>query len=204
MLHQKNNATKYDRYPEIFSLVSKIKGGNRNYTIDGLKPKVLSFGCSVGDEIQTLKDLYFKSGVIDGVDINSDCVKQCKERFGDENKIYSYEEFVESSRKYDVIFAMSVFCKWEDTELVNDCSGIYSFSMFDNGVRLLYDRLKEGGLLVVYNANFCMFESSSYTAFEPITHYTIPDSGFVHKFNKHNKKIDVDYKDVIFRKKIIG
>lgn len=204
MLHQKNNATKYDRYPEIFKVCSIMKGGNHNFTIEGLKPKVLSFGCSFGDEISTLKDLYFKSAVIDGVDINHDCVNHCKERFGNENKIYSYDEFLESSRKYDVIFAMSVFCKWEDTELINDCSNIYPFTMFDNGVRLLYDKLKQGGILVVYNANFCMFESSSYTAFEPITHYTIPDSGFVHKFNKHNKKIDVDYRDVIFRKKTIG
>lgn len=209
MLHQKNNATKYDRYPEIFRVCSDIKGGNNDYENRGLQPKVLSFGCSFGDEIQTLKDLYFKSAIIDGVDINPDCVTHCREKFAYANKIYNYSDFLNSERKYDVIFAMSVFCKWEDTELINDCSDVYPFSMFDNGVKLLYDRLKEGGLLVIYNANFRMCDSSIYSLFEPvITRDEIKESGFVHKFYKDNKKIqneiEKNYLDVIFRKKIIG
>ncbi len=201
MLHQKNNATKYDRYPEIFRVCSNIKGGNNDYENRGLQPKVLSFGCSFGDEIQTLKELYFKSAVIDGVDINPDCVNHCRERFSHSNKIYNYNDFLNSERKYDVIFAMSVFCKWEDTELVNDCSEIYPFVMFDNGVKLLYDRLKQGGILVIYNANFCMSESSIYDLFEPVTHDTINESGFVHKFNNNNIKNNIEYKEVIFIKK---
>jgi len=202
MLHQKNNATKYDRYPEIFQRCHIIKGGYHEPMIRGLEPKILSFGCSFGDEIQTLKDKYFEHSVIDGVDINSDCVTHCIERFGDDNKIYRYDEFIESSIKYDVIFAMSVFCKWEDTELIDDCSNIYPFNVFDEGVRILSDKVKDGGLLVIYNANFCMFESSVYNLFRPITYdKKINDSGFVHKFNKNNIKIDIDYKDVIFEKK---
>lgn len=208
MLHQKNNATKYDRYPEIFSFVSKIKGGNHNFENRGLQPKVLSFGCSFGDEISTLKDLYFKSAVIDGVDINHDCVSHCRNKFGFDNKIYSYEDFLNSERKYDVIFAMSVFCKWEDTEFIDDCTSVYPFKMFDDGVKLLYDRLKEGGLLVVYNSNFRMCDSSIYSLFETVSNDTIKESGFVHKFYKDNKKIKNDieknYLDVIFRKKVIG
>jgi len=194
MLHQHTFFTSYNRYPDIFNQCSSMMNNINN-------KNVLSFGCSIGDEIQTLKDLYFKESIIDGVDINSDCVSKCTERFSGSNKIFDYNEFVNSTKKYDVIFAMSVFCKWEDTEYINDCSSVYSFKMFDDGVKLLYNKLNAGGVLCVYNSNFCMNQSSIYNLFVPITTNKIKDSGFVHKFNNDNKKIENNYCDVIFKKK---
>jgi FkbM family methyltransferase len=198
MIHQKNTATKYNRYPEIFDLCKSIKGDE--------KLNILSFGCSTGDEIQTLKDIYFKNSFVDGVDINPECISLCIDKFG-KDSIYEYNEFINSKKTYDVIFAMSVLCKWEDsishkdcTKLVDDCSEIYPFEKFNFVTKLLSEKLNEGGILVIYNSNFCFQDASCYDDFIPIL-YNISDSGFVHKFNKFNKKISVNYNDIIFEKK---
>jgi len=192
MLHQKSNATCFNRYPEIFQFCQEYINGKT-----GLN--VLSFGSSFGDEMQTFKEVYFKNDFIDGVDINPLCIEKCKERFGESSEIFSYDEFLNSSKKYDVIFAMSVLCKWEDTELINDCSDVYPFSAFDGVINQLNDKLNVGGILVVYNSNFRMSDSTCYDSFEAITNDKL-ESGFVHKFDKHNIKMTDLYNNVVFKK----
>jgi len=191
MVHQKNNATLYNRYPNIFKEVSSIL----------INPKsVLSFGCSTGEEMRTFKDIYFKSSDIYGVDISDNCINICRNEFGTD-KVMHYNEFVSDEKKYDVIFAMSVLCKWEDTELTDDSSLIYPFESFNNALNILDSKLNEGGLLVIYNANYSFFESSVYEKYLPLPSYEISESGFVHKFNSKNKKVKFNYSDVIFKKK---
>lgn len=191
MVHQKNNATLYNRYPNIFKEVSSIL----------INPKsVLSFGCSTGEEMRTFKDIYFKNSDIYGVDISDNCINICRNEFGND-KVMHYNEFVSDEKKYDVIFAMSVLCKWEDTEFTDDSSLIYPFESFNNALNILDSKLNEGGLLVIYNANYSFFESSVYEKYLPLPSYEISESGFVHKFNSKNKKVKFNYSDVIFKKK---
>jgi hypothetical protein len=190
MQHQKSTVTKLDRYPDVFKVVSDIGRDSKD---------VLSFGCSTGEEIETLQK-YFPKSEIFGVDINSDCVATCKAKFGDEY-ISNYHDFTINTKKYDVIFAMSVLCKWEDSQFINDCSELYPFVHFDKEIRNLDKKLNDDGLLVIYNSNFCFFESYLYDNYIPIHSDTILDSGFVHKFSSNNKKIDINYRDVIFLKK---
>lgn len=190
MVHQKNNATLYNRYPNIFKEVSSIL----------INPKsVLSFGCSTGEEMRTFKDIYFKNSDIYGVDISDNCINICRNEFGND-KVMHYDEFVSDEKKYDVIFAMSVLCKWEDTEFTDDSALIYPFESFNNALNILDSKLNEGGLLVIYNSNYLFFESSVYKKYLPLSSYEINDSGFVHKFNSYNKKVKLNYSDVIFKK----
>ena len=191
MIHQKNNATLYNRYPNIFKEVSS------NFT----NPKsILSFGCSTGEEMRTLKDIYFKDSDIYGVDVSQDCINLCRNEFGADKVMY-YDDFFNENKKYDIIFAMSVFCKWEDTEFTDDSSLIYPFESFENALNVLDSKLNEGGLLVIYNSNYLFFESSIYKKYLPLPSGEINDSGFVHKFNSSNKKVKLNYSDVIFKKK---
>lgn len=198
MEHQISTATKYDRYPAIFKATAELIGAGSPNICKNLK--VLSFGCSFGEEIKTLKDTYFPYSRIDGVEINGDCIEFCRERFGSDNIIHSYDSFKHNTTRYNVIFAMSVLCKWEETKGVKNCSKIYPFIKFDQQIFDLTQKLSPGGVLVIYNSNFCMFESSVYNNFNPITR-DFGGSGFVHKFNSKNKRIDIEYPDVIFKKK---
>jgi len=62
-------ATWYNRYPEIFSELTKIIN-NPN--------KILSFGCSTGVECNTLSDLYYSKSKIIGLDINKEVISKNK------------------------------------------------------------------------------------------------------------------------------
>jgi hypothetical protein len=55
MQHQISHATKYDRYPKIFKECL-------NY-FSNKTPKILSFSCSDGREVKTLRDLYFPNSL---------------------------------------------------------------------------------------------------------------------------------------------
>ena len=187
MLHQWNTVTLLDRYPDIFSYITKL---------DTPKSRILSFGCSTGEEIETLKK-YFPESEVFGVDINQNCVSICKEKFGD-SYIRHYNDFVQDKDTFDIIFCMSVLCKWEDTEKIDDCSLIYPFSQFETAIEMLDSRLNLGGYLTIYNANFCMCDTSAYLKYAPVEN--ICESGFVHKFDRFNKKIKEEYPHALFNK----
>jgi hypothetical protein len=93
---------------------------------------------------------------------------------------------------------MSVFCKWEDTELVDDCSLLYPFTQFDSAISMLDKRINVGGYLVIYNANFMFKDTSVYYKYESVNYGN--ESGFVHKFNVENKKVKEEYPYTIFKK----
>ena len=61
--HQKNNTTKYNRYPAIFEKCKEY------FELDPPE-RILSFGCSDGSEAYSLKDLYFPDSKIVGVDFS--------------------------------------------------------------------------------------------------------------------------------------
>src|SRR5262249_37915409 len=58
--HQAKSTTKLNRYPEIFAAATKAAPSAR---------KILSFGCSTGEECVTLAN-YFPTAQIIGADIN--------------------------------------------------------------------------------------------------------------------------------------
>lgn len=191
MQHQKNTATAYNRYPDIFKdTISLVM--NRPVAA------VLSFGCSYGDEIATIKDLYHRESQVDGVDILESCINECRSKF-QSSLILDYSEFITRNERYDVIFAMSVLCRWEETETVDNCSDIYPFEFFEKAIGILVSKLRYGGLLVVYNANFRVSDTIYSDILDPVKSY-MDGSGFVHKFDKENNKINSVYQEVIFRK----
>lgn len=195
--HQISNVTKYNRYPNIFQVCSEY------FSKKPLSQplSILSFGCSDGTEVFTLRDLYFKDAYIQGVDISEEMIKVCNSKNTDTNIRFTLSNEISSNDWYDVIFCMSVLCRWPKTQHILDCSNEYPFVEFDKQVVQLYNHLNKGGLLVIYNSNFCFYESKIYPNFSPLTDPRIKESGFVHKFNSKNQKIDTNYPDCIFIKK---
>src|SRR5579872_18256 len=71
-LFQPFTDTSPDRYPEVFRFVRDRIG-------DGSDHHILSFGCSTGDEVFTLRE-YFPSSSIKGIDINPRSVRVAQRR----------------------------------------------------------------------------------------------------------------------------
>lgn len=191
--HQLTSTTGSNRYPEIFKAATTL--------VNNATPKILSYGCSTGEECVSLKS-HFPESLIIGADINLQNLKKARKN----NSMEGIEYLVSSESKlisrglYDIIFAMSVLCRWEDTKNVDSIENIYPFNKFNESIKLLFSLLKPGGFLVVYNANFLVEDSEVASFLEPIKLDEIKDSGFVHKFNKQNKKISPKHTTVFYRK----
>lgn len=175
-LNQLSTHTEYNRYPEIFKEVKKYHIGN---------PKILSFGCSIGEECITLKNEYFIDSEIHGYDINNEIKPY--------NNILFYNNYNEL-KTYDIIFCMSVLCRWpEDT-------GDYSFKLFNDTLIDIDKLLNINGFLVIYNSKY-LFTDSDISYKYSIINTDYKNTGFVTKYDKNNIIIH-NYSYYLFKKNV--
>jgi 2-polyprenyl-3-methyl-5-hydroxy-6-metoxy-1,4-benzoquinol methylase len=195
--HQLTSTTGTNRYPELFTAVKvNLNPGKERISI-------LSFGCSTGEECFSLRD-YFKSAHIIGADINKSNLTKAKKKNVDENVnfIFSTPENLKQQAPYEIIFCLSVLCRWEDTRYVDNCRELYPFEKFEGTVAMLSDLLAPDGLLVIYNSNFAfedtvVFKKEEYSI---VSTPAVPDSGFVYKFDKECNRVPQTHKACVYRK----
>lgn len=184
--NQISNHTEYDRTPEIFKAAASL--------FPNLK--ILSFGCSTGLETASLSDIYFPCAEIHGYDIDKDIIKSNKLKNKHKNITY-FDDPDLLSKDYDIIFCMSVLCRWPDNQ------ENYTFDLFNETLLSLDQKLKLGGYLVVYNSQYLITDSAISNKYSPINTDTI-DSGFVTKWDSDFKNILNDNQPVIYKKTING
>jgi hypothetical protein len=193
--HQISNVTQDNRYPEIFQhcklLVNDKKGLN-----------ILSFGCSVGNECFSLRN-YFNNANIVGYDINENNINIANNaNIDDKIKFFPVWDKVSFTEFYDIVFAMSVLCRWPQTQGKKNCKKIYCFEEFKNQIIKLDRIIKKDGLLIVYNSNFRFTDTDISKKYDLIMIPDYGDSGFVEKFDTNNNYLeDQKYDFTIFRKK---
>jgi chemotaxis methyl-accepting protein methylase len=188
MKHQNDITTKLNRYPEIFNFCNENKPKNNC--------KILSFGSSTGEELVSLA-MHFGESEIHGVEINTECTDQSKIITKNVDRIKVSQCIPDE--KFDIIFCMSVLCRWPETQTINDCSHIYKFEQFEDAVNEIDKHLNENGLLIIFNSSFIFEDVEISKKYESI--FSSNDAQ-VHKFSKENKKINTNYKKCVFRKSI--
>lgn len=166
-IFQPFGTTGTDRYPRIFSLVRDRIG-------DGAGRRVLSFGCSTGDEVFSLRS-WFPAASIKGLDVNPYNIRRCEARWrrdgGDPRLSFETGDsgLGQVPESYDVVFAMAVF---RHGGLMKDkpfrCDPYIRFSDFEQGIEGLAHCLKPGGLLVIRHANFRFSDTAAAAGFEKI------------------------------------
>jgi len=163
-LFQPYGDTLPDRYPEVFAFVRAQIG-------DDARVRLLSFGCSTGDEVATLRH-YFPSATIRGVDISRGNIRECKRRSDLAND--SHIDFVQAGSAkgeprshYDAIFCMAVF---RHGGLVararQSCADVITFQAYERTVAELSECLKPAGLLVIEHSNFRFTDTAASVAFD--------------------------------------
>ena len=145
-IHQDNSLTWQDRYPKLF-------GAARVLLADSPTLRILSFGCSSGEEVLTLRR-YFPAARIIGAEINRHLLRACRRLPTDKaiKFIPSSEHSLRAQGPYDAIFCMAVLTRRPhliQQGLVHDISRIYPFGTFAREIRNLTSLLNAGGLLVV-------------------------------------------------------
>jgi SAM-dependent methyltransferase len=160
------NDTSVDRYPKIFRFVQSTLGATS-------KIRILSYGCSTGEEVFSLRS-YFLYAVIKGIDINAENIAACRRRLKDKPDAAMSFEFASSieaepAAVYDAIFAMAVLRHGSlGLPGVTRCDHLIRFDEFARAVDDFKRCLKPGGLLVIRHSNFRLCDAPAGTAFETI------------------------------------
>lgn len=154
--NQTVGTTQHDRYPEIMARVrDKVTG-------QGLR--VLSFGCSTGEEVTTLEG-YFDECTVHGYDIDPSRVPDSIGHYSEYKELLPYS--------YDVVFCMSVLCRWPEPQKPD-----YKFDLFETTLETIHRLIRPAGHLVIYNASYTFTDSALSSNYVPVN-LNLKDSGFV-------------------------
>lgn len=199
-LFQPNNDTQPDRYPEIFRFVQAQLGA-------GGAIRILSFGCSTGEEVFSLRR-YFPQAVIKGIDINRRNIAACRGRLRREpdariSFATASSTQVEPALYYDAIFCMAVL-RHGQLALAGTtrCDHLIRFEDFAAVVKDFSRCLKAGGLLAIRHSNFRLADAPAGADFEPVLRVATLPADKAPLFGPDNRLLGgAEYPDAVFRKK---
>lgn len=160
LLLQTFHNTGVNRYPEIFDFVQSALPSPE---------RVLSFGCSSGEELLTLKSR-FPEAQLFGTELSTEMLQRAVSLVPSARIAHSLDEF---SGQFDLIFAMSVLCRWPEPHP----QGPLPYSDFEDAVHGLAGRVRAGGYLVIANASYNANPVLEELSFSP-AHEDLP-TGFV-------------------------
>lgn len=164
-LHQANGDTAIDRFPAIFARC-------RDHLGDRLELNLLSFGCSTGEEVLTLRR-YFPYATLTGAEINRRSLTICRSlpTDGRLRVVASVREHLVAHGPYDAIFAIAVLQR-HPMRVARDrpesVKGVYPFERFDAQITDFSALLRPNGLLVVHAKMYPLSEASAAADFLPL------------------------------------
>jgi SAM-dependent methyltransferase len=145
-LFQPFTTTSANRYPDELAVVADA--------LDIRTPTILSFGCSTGEELLSLRAA-FPGAFIQGIDVNPLAVRKARRRVvGDERITVARGGEAPVGAAYDVVLALAVFRHAALNEAPPSCARVLSFDDFERTITGLSKCVKPGGLLVLRHANF--------------------------------------------------
>lgn len=150
--YQTYSYTRPDRYPWLFEFSARQLGSHRPLDI-------LSFGCSRGDEIFSLRR-YFPLAGLKGIDVNRRNIARCLARVRAEKSVNmtfttAASTAGEATGTYDAIFCLAVLVSGDlTTSGAQRCDPVFHFERFDRQIADFARCLKPGGLLVLHTTNF--------------------------------------------------
>ncbi len=183
--------TALDRYPEIFSAASRY---SRTMRPDGSvqQLRILSFGCSTGEECFTLRQ-YFPDSAIYGCDINRSvlAIASARQRHGGITFFHSSSEMLAQHGPFDIVFCMSSLCLFPEADRAAGEDGTFPFAAFDELLCGIDANLRPGGLLVVYNASYPFRLSAIAPQYDIIDADAVVENGFVNKLHRSGRAFTV-------------
>jgi hypothetical protein len=153
--HQGPNKTALNRYPEIFTAAAAAAPNAQ---------RILSFGCSTGEECVTLAS-YFPSAQIIGTDINPvNLLKARKHRCERIRFVYASDRALNGFGGFDAVFCMAVLRTWKRARIADS----YPFDRFAERALFLESLVRLGGLLVIHGATYRFGDTAHQCTYEAI------------------------------------
>jgi 2-polyprenyl-3-methyl-5-hydroxy-6-metoxy-1,4-benzoquinol methylase len=152
-----------DRYPWLFDFAATA-------LTDIPAPRLLSFGCSKGDEVFSLCRR-FPGAAIKGVDIDPANIAACRARADDDGLTFetASNTRAEPSGHYDAVFCLAVLCHGDLTVTrARTSEPLLRFAGFERTVADLARCVKPGGLLFLHTTNFRFCDTTLAGGFEVV------------------------------------
>ena len=198
---QPYNYTLPDRYPWLFRFAAERLER-------GCELKILSFGCSRGDEVFALRK-YFPGATIRGIDADPRNISMCRARSlaqGEENTTFvtAATTHGEEANAYDAIFCLAVLCHGDLTASgARRSDPLFRFDEFERAVTDLARCLKPGGLLLLHSTNFRFCDTMIARCFDVVLEAEASQLGTDVLFDRRNMLLEGEqYRAVAFQKRI--
>ena len=161
--------------------------------------KVLSFGCSKGDEIEDLSNVFNNSRQLVGVEYNDVKVQYAADRFQHDPKISIYQSSDFDPLKFKSHFDLVVCCNVLCNFVSMNQEDRLPLSRFTLSIETLWSMVARGGLLYVCGANYLAQDVLNVEEFDlillhsnsgPVPCYRSVD-GELHLLSRQEAKIHV-------------
>jgi SAM-dependent methyltransferase len=120
-------------------------------------PRLLSFGCSRGDELLSLR-MAFPQATIRGLDIMPSAIAECRARFALDRRMtvdVAADSRGEPDAAYDAVFCLAVLCHGDLTvNRAGRSDHLFPFASFERAAHDLARCVRPGGLLFIHTSNF--------------------------------------------------
>ena len=203
-LFQLSSVTRDNRYPHLFEFA-------RNELGDHAGLRLLSFGCSTGEEVFTLRR-YFPQASLKGIDINAASIARCRQQLRSHPDAAIGFEVAgtaarEAAQSCNAVFCMAVF---RDGALADPkfdrCDPLITFARFSAAMDDLSRCLKPGGLLFIAHANFRFEDTPAAGQFDLAhrSHFPRDIARATPLFDTSNRRTaEVEGEHAVFRKKLL-
>ena len=190
-----------DRYPQLFRFVREQVG-------DAPSHRILSFGCSTGDEVFTLRR-YFPLSTVKGIDINPRNIRVARRRLNELHDPKVVLEVANStvgepSNRYHAVFCMSVFRHGGlgESGIDNRCDHLIRFEDFERATSDIARCIVPGGLLLIGQSNFRFGDARSSKDFDVVFQIDGTADKRTPMFDRDNRFLpETGYGAVGFRKR---
>lgn len=136
-----------ERYPQLFDALAERLA-------DVPKPRILSFGCSSGAEVRSLRRRLPDARIV-GLDLNRRMIAQARAADPDPRSDYRLADAPQPGEQFDAVLAMAVLRHGAlEAERPDSCHAILPFARFAETVAQLDRHLAPGGWLALYHAHF--------------------------------------------------
>lgn len=195
-LFQITGYTAPGRYPVLFAALARALG-------ERTAPRLLSFGCSSGEEIESLRALLPGASFV-GIDINAHSIALARRRLAgsDVRLIHAGRIGILAEAPFDAIVCMAVL---QRTELNHQrpplCTPLLSFATFDAMITEFDRELRTGGLLLLQHSNFRFTDTAVSLRYAPVAELPALRPGTA-KYGRDNRLIIPTEPEVVLYRKI--
>lgn len=162
-LYQSGGRTELNRYPQLFTAL-------RDALADIPAPEILSFGCSTGEEILSLRT-YIPAARLAGIDLNPHRIATARRRIADSGvRLWAAGSVGETGAgQFDAITCLSVLHRRETVHnWPADPTPHMSFATFEAATLDLDAHVRPGGILLLDHLSFRFSDTSVAANYTPV------------------------------------